>query len=87
MRPGPWLCAALLNCARRAAVFGDKDPRELLGEVRGHGRNVNAPGREMRISGVSDCWRGVAAPLPWRDSISAPCVTDIVPTRLGHLDP
>src|SRR5262249_31793699 len=46
-----------------------------------------APGREMRISGVSDCWRGVAAPLPWRDSISAPRVTGIVSTRLGHLDP
>jgi len=50
--------AGIFDRARRAAVFGDKEPRELLGEVRGHGRNVNAPEGECESAACPDCWRG-----------------------------
>ena len=38
-----WRAILVVPEGQRAAVFSDEGPRELLGEVRGHGRNINAP--------------------------------------------
>src|SRR5262249_18529198 len=66
----------------RRSWFSFEGPRELLGEVRGHGQNVNVPEGECESAACPTAGVGGAS-LPLRLSNSAPCVVELVSSCLG----